>query len=241
VDPPGAATPDLGAPAAAARRFDVDPDELIDERPRWKGWLLHAGGAAGWCLVLALFGLGLQGGLRPPGAPASPPLAVADGLELVNLSGRWIEHVDAGPIYVVHGRLVNTRGNSVAAPPLAVELLDPAGDAVASPAPLTLPNRPEDLREGPLDALTGPGLRDRPLGLRAGEQRDVQAVIGPLPPLAHGVRVVAAEPPRAAASASIREPRAPATSEPAADAPGEAATGEPAPAGQGSSPAALAP
>jgi predicted Zn finger-like uncharacterized protein len=208
---------DLGAPSAP-QRFHVDPDELVDARPRWRGWLARTGGMAGWTLVIALFGLGLYGGLRPPAAAAPAPIAVADGLELANLSGRWIEHLEAGPIYVVRAQLVNRRGNGMRAPGLAVELLDATGSAVTSPAPLTTPHRPEDLREASLDALTAGSLGAEPVGLRPGEPREVQAVIGPLPPHARRIRIVAAEP---AALARTPAPAPPAAEpeDPAAAAP----------------------
>ena len=236
-DAPGQDGRDFGAPAAS-RRFDVDPDELIDDRPRWQGWIANAGGAAGWSLVLVLFGLGLQGGLRPPAPPDPAPIAVAEGVEVADVAGRWVEHVEMGPIYVVNGRLVNTRGNGVAAPGLAIELVDRAGHAVAGPTPLTFPNRPADLREAPLEVLTGSGgLGRRPLGLRPGEQRDVQAVIGPLPPQARRIRVVAADP-ATTARAAAPPPRPPATA--ATEAPAAAPDG-PAPTAPESPPAALAP
>jgi predicted Zn finger-like uncharacterized protein len=229
AEAPGEEPRDLGAPPAA-RRFHVDPDELVDERPRWQGWIAHAGGTAGWCLVIALFAAGLYGGLRPLAAPPPTPIGVADGLEIANLSGRWIEHLEAGPIYVVRGQLINRRANGMRAPGLAVELLDADGSAVTSPAPLTLPHRPEDLREAPLEALTAGSLGDEPVGLRPGEPREVQAVIGPLPRHALRIRVVAAEPAALA--------RAPAAAVPA---PAPAGPAEPAPPAREGAPAGIAP
>jgi predicted Zn finger-like uncharacterized protein len=223
ADPPGEAARDFGAPPAA-RRFHVDPDEMIDERPRWRGWLANAGGAAGWCLVIALFGLGLFGGLRPVAAPAPVSIAVADGLEISNLSGRWIEHVSEGPIYVVRGQLINRRGNGMRAPGLAVELLDAEGSAVTSRVPLTLPRRPEELREAPLETLTAGGAGMEPVGLRPGEPREVQAVLGPLPRDAHRIRVVAVEP-AALARAHVPAAPAPAPAQPETSAPAAAEGG----------------
>jgi hypothetical protein len=121
------------------------------------------------------------------------------------------------------------------APGLAVEILDAAGNPVAPAAPLILPHRPEDLREAPLEALIGAdGLGTEPVGLRPGEPREVQAVIGPLPRAAHHVRVVASEP---AALARAPEPSAPALEPGAAPVP---ATGEAAPT-EVAPPAAAAP
>lgn len=168
---------------------DVDPDELIDDRPRWQGWLFHAGNAAGWVLVVTLFGVGLYAGLRPPAVLPSGPIPVAQGLEVRQLSGHLIDHVDAGPIYVVTGRVANLRSTAVTAPRLGVEPVDAAGEPVAAPALLHSLHAAAELRETPLDQLAL--ARDpTPAHLRPGEARSFEAVIGPLPENARRLQVV---------------------------------------------------
>jgi hypothetical protein len=180
------------SPSSDDRTFEVDPSALIDARPRWQTWLAQAGNATGWLMVAGLFLLGLHGGLKPVPVSELGPIAVGEGLEVVDLSGRWVDHVEAGPIYVVSGRLHNGGDQSLSAPRLAVQLLDDAGESLGPLAPMWAPRRPADLRELPLEALALSGDFGVP-GMPAGEQREFEAVIGPLPDGTRQLRVVPAE------------------------------------------------
>jgi hypothetical protein len=117
---------------------------------------------------------------------------VSEGLEVADVSGRWIDHLEAGPVYVVSGRLHNGRHRAVANPQLAVSLLGDAGETLGGPAPSQPQRRPEALRESSLGELE----RRRPgayPALLPGESRAFEAVLGPLPNAAGRLEVVRVE------------------------------------------------
>jgi hypothetical protein len=170
------ADPELGS--GRSRALKVDPDELIDDRPVWQTAIERSGQGVGWVVVAVLFALGLYGGLlpAPPVSAAPPATSGASGVELRDVSGHFVDHVEAGTVYVVSGRIANTGSRPIAAGTLAVEVLDPAGKRLAPPAQAAAPLSAEAIREG---QLSGPWRRSP--ALRPGESRSFQAVLGPLP------------------------------------------------------------
>lgn len=186
------APPPVDSASSSDTSFQVDPSALLDDRPPWHTWLARAGNASGWLMVAGLFLLGLHGGLKPVPVAAPAPIAIGEGLEVVDLSGRWVDHVEAGPIYVVSGKLHNGGARNLSAPRLAVQLLDASGESLGKLAPMLAPRRPRDLRELPLEALVLGSDVGAPQ-LPAGEQRDFEAVIGSLPNGTRQLRVVPAE------------------------------------------------
>ena len=182
---------DFGASSAhSAAPIAVDP-ELLEDGPHWQTRPSPMGKVAGGLVVFALFSIGLLGGLFPTTIAAPRTQVLGAGLELHDLSGRFIDHAAAGPIYVVSGRLRNAGSAPAETPWLSVELVSESGRAVSAQAPIGLPHATRDLREAPLTSLS----RRRPLAsvhrtFRPGEERAFEAVVGSVPNGAIGFRVV---------------------------------------------------
>lgn len=192
VEAPSVRTPDVRLPSPLASHDDEER-----EAPGWTRWASQAGGAAGWLAVAALFAWGLAGALPSPvPAQATGPVAIATSgaLEVADTSGIWIDNAVAGPIYVIAGELRNAGASRVAAPALAVELLDDQGQLVADlPVPLQAPHSRRNLRELPPSDLLGqpPGTQR---GIGPGESVPFEAVVGAMPRAAARYRVVDAPP-----------------------------------------------
>ncbi|MGH0032227.1 MAG: zinc-ribbon domain-containing protein [Myxococcota bacterium] len=166
---------DLGA--GPARSVEVDPDELVDDRPRWQAGLESVGQMAGGLAVVLLVGLTLRTGVVPePDVAAAPTIRSEAGLEVEDVEGRFVDHSAAGPVYVVSGRLRNAGGATIPPGSLGVSVLDADGRPLAAPVRVGPPLSTQAVREGQIE---GPGRRSP--GLRAGESRSFQAVVAPLP------------------------------------------------------------
>ena len=153
-------------PLAAAQ---VPVEEWIDpsEPSRLLAWVARSGHAIGWGVTLTLFALVALATLGPGNATHAEPGLGAQRLaqlEAQGISGRWVENVSAGPLFVVSGRLVNATS---APQPLGalsgVRLLDANGARLGGePAVIGPVLEPRELREGEPQSLQA---RQREAGL----------------------------------------------------------------------------
>ena len=144
----------------AASNAEIDPG-LGREPGRTARVLRQAAHAVGWCVTLALLGLGIREIAMPPiGAAARADAGEAASQQLGALRaeevrGRWVERVAGGPLYVVSGRVRNATSSPVEVGSLGVRLLDSAGRPLEGAAqPLSLPFARVELREADAGSRT---------------------------------------------------------------------------------------
>jgi hypothetical protein len=150
------------APASTAPRASFQPpvEEWVPPtRPSLALLLLsRTGQTIGWCVTGALLvliaALTIAPSLAPRSAPASGFQRLAN-LQAQGISGRWVENLVAGPLFVVSGRLENPSSEAVPLGVLAgVRLLDANGGRLpVEMAPLGPAIPPRELREGDPAAL----------------------------------------------------------------------------------------
>jgi predicted Zn finger-like uncharacterized protein len=126
------------------------------ESPSRLGGLRSIGGAVGWMITLALFGVGLVGGgLEVANSRQAPPTQVDLGdFQAQQVRGGWFETVRSTQLYAVSGQLVND-SSQVRWPGagLTVALLSPAGEPLEIAAPAGIPLAESQLRELSPDGL----------------------------------------------------------------------------------------
>jgi hypothetical protein len=184
-----------GGQGKRRRTRKIDPEALLGDRSRLLAALRGAGQGAGWLAVAALFALGLRGGLFPDAALAGAAPAgavhrpvsieVSGGLQLEEISARFVDHAEAGPVYVVTGRLHNAGSQTLEAGTVAMVVVDPSGHQLTAPAQAAAPLSTHAVRQGRLD---GPWRRSP--RLQPGESRPFEAVVGALPRGAQSLRIV---------------------------------------------------
>jgi predicted Zn finger-like uncharacterized protein len=162
-----------GAPAAPAlpsRTISISREIAFDGTAAGAGWLATA----------SLCAFALLRGLAPAAPAATAWPSPAPGLTLEQVSGRWLDNVSLGRLYVVSGRVHNVAETPTALPPIVLELRDPSGRAVGDPIPLRGTSAPERLREADAASLATAGS-DFPGALAGGVTWDFEAVVWPLP------------------------------------------------------------
>jgi len=135
-------------------------DEWIDpsQPSRLLAWIARSGHAAGWSVTAALFALVVVATLGP-GLSAESEEGLGTQrlaqLEAQGIAGRWVENAAAGPLFVVSGRVVNTKAEPMPLGALAgVRLLDANGARLAGePAAIGPVIEPGELREADPEAL----------------------------------------------------------------------------------------
>jgi predicted Zn finger-like uncharacterized protein len=150
----------------------LPPDLEEEEEPGRSRWLAGAARVAGWLIVWALFGAGLVMGL---GRDARTATAVAPqevgGLQVEDVSERWVDNALSGPVLIVRGSLRND-GATPHGAPLRIELLDAQGRPLAT------------ARRGLGYELDPARVREvAPESLEAGQEREaLRAARAPIPP-----------------------------------------------------------
>lgn len=174
------------APALPPRTISIAREIAFDataesELPRELPLVLRrAGAGAGWLATASLCAIALLRGLAPAAPAATAWPSPAPGLALEQVSGRWLDNVSLGRLYVVSGRVHNVAATPTALPPIVLELRDSSGRAVGDPIPLRGTSAPERLREADAASLATVGS-DFPGGLAGGVTWDFEAVAWPLP------------------------------------------------------------
>jgi predicted Zn finger-like uncharacterized protein len=152
--------------AAAPPRASFQPPAVADvdewvppTRPSLALLLLsRTGQTIGWCvtgsLLVLIAALTIAPSLAPRPAPASGFQRLAN-LQAQGITGRWVENLVAGPLFVVTGRLENPTSEAVPLGVLAgVRLLDANGGRLpVEMAPLGPGIPPRELREADPAAL----------------------------------------------------------------------------------------
>ncbi len=166
-------------------------------------WRARGAQAAGWACVVVLFAAGVTGGLlrEAPEAHAVAPPRFGD-LQVAAVEGRFVDNAVAGELYVVAGRLENTgRADAVLGGEVVVQLLDGAGDAIATatagPAIGVAQLRESD-PSGLLAEQRAASHAQAWLPFDPGERRRFEALFTALPPTATHFRInhqPTAEPP----------------------------------------------
>jgi predicted Zn finger-like uncharacterized protein len=172
--------------------FELTREDLDGARPAWLGWAARAGDAVGWLGVLAVFAVGLvQGVIGPLQAPSEGPGIASVGGFQVESEGRWVDHLVAGPVYVVSGTVRNDGSRRKRAPALALTLHDAQGRTLGdAPQPVNLARGDRERREDPVDSEGRPLHAAGMLG--PGDQRRFEVMVDRLPENVSRFRVVPA-------------------------------------------------
>jgi predicted Zn finger-like uncharacterized protein len=174
------------APALPPRTIKIAREIAFDataepQRPRELPLVLRrAVAGAGWLATASLVAVALLRGLAPAAPAATAWPSPAPGLALEQVSGRWLDNISVGRLYVVSGRVHNVAASPTSLPRLVLELRDPSGHTVGDPIPLRGTSAPELLREADASSLATVGS-DFPGGLSAGVTWNFEAVAWPLP------------------------------------------------------------
>lgn len=215
------------APAPAIERRATPSPEVFDEAEEGGGvWLQRLGAGVGWMATAGLCAAALVMGLapRPPAASAAP--FQVGGVRVEQVSARWVENLERGPLYVVSGWLRNRGDTSTAADRLTLVLRDDAGRPVGEPAPLGAVPDPGLLREAPLAAIRRAQARsDAALPAALAPRQGVRfaVVVSPVPEAASRFDFEVApadEPAQAGEAEAAGPPGPPAGGSPDAAAPG---------------------
>jgi hypothetical protein len=148
-------------------------------------WLERVVDSVGWVVAVAVFAAGLYAGFAPGArgsAAASGSQHVGD-LQVADVSGRWVDNLTAGDLYVVSGVVRrDVAAGGAAGSRLFVTLLDAAGERLRlAPVPVGPPLPQALLRQAdPADLHSAAG---QALSPGPGASLRVEAVI-PAPPAA---------------------------------------------------------
>lgn len=184
-------------PADLEAAIDAEIDPGLGSEPGAVARLIRrAADVTGWCVTVALLGLGVWGVAM---APSSVDAARVDSQDLgplraEDVAGHWIENALDGPLYVVSGELRNRDSAPVNVGSLGVRLLDAEGRPLEHEAArLALPLDRPLLREA--DAATRRAVVERNapflagMRLLPGGSSRFEALIGVLPDAAARYRI----------------------------------------------------